>query len=649
MTVSRATLERWQKQAETVFATFKERRQFADELVHRDFAPRIDVRMGDRIADYRTPDLEASEQDFADILTMNPTRFAGVQSEQGQATEDAMTDAVLVAAHTWALIEDRGSWIDRSNAIGQTRYGLNVMRMLHHPIEEPDAKGKEAREEAMRKRPWPFYFEDTVVRACSWKERARRVQVFICETDIPVLQAMDDYAVEGSVLNKGKEIKKYEDGKKYQPYVMADNKLGWVGDGEVVDESLWEKTLKSTVIEYQDPERPCPICPDKHPLWTGVEIVRTASAKFKEGEIVQEYLLPYKHAGSFRVVPGRTTNDRDPHMRYRPLAIQMQVEAQIMNWALTMLQTLANRDASGSRVYGKLSEVPEDVRNRLPDEFWDKWSVPLPDTSANEIALLPPLEVWPSNLAPVLWDVYQDANRRFEAAKPNRFLLGENFQEAQQGTGSSNLQATQQAALPFNWLLAQSTNFLLEAKEDQFHAIRYWDHGASVDEEMHFYASLTGEEADYLKSGQAEAGKQVYVCASKLERGFRLSLVTQSETLQEQQDHHQEAMLLHDKGWLDAEQTVERLGFYDTDAQLRKLAKYRLQREMAPVKLQLQTAVLKTILAAVADIDPALLGVAQPQMAATDSGPDMTPPQPSVRLGPLDGPQSGASPVGAMA
>lgn len=641
-------IDRILKLVQEPFADFKEFRETWRDLVHRNIEPEMHVRLGADVAHYTTPDLEEAEHDFADVLTMNPTRFDAALREQGAHAQEAANDAKLVAAHTWAFVENRGRWIDRANAIGQSRYGVNVLRMMHTPIEEPEGKD---REEYMRQRPWPFYFEQASVLGSAWQMKRQGWNVFVYEYEVPVVAARDEYEIQGKVLNRGKSSKMYEDDRKYRPAIdKATNKMCWVGDDDEVDQSLWSRTLKGIVIEYQDQDNLCPICPDKHPLWTGIETLRADGQPVKEGEIIQEYVLPYKHAGSFRVVPGRVVEqETDPHRKYRPLEYRLLVEATIINWCDSMLQTLANRDSSDSRLYASLAKLSDAVANRIPDEFWSTMKIRLPDPDSNEIPVVPAeLLAWPAQASELLMEYRNAAAERFERAKPNRFLVGENYQEAESGTGSANLQSTQQARLPFGWLLAQSDDFMLKAKEDQFHAIRYWDCICEdKSEETKFFVSLIGEEP--LRSGSAEAGQEVYVSASKLEYSFDLVLRTESETLQEQQAKQQMAMLKHDKGWIDDEQTVEALGFYDSEAQLRRIRKYQLRQALAPEILEAQKAVLKVLFYELAGIDPMLVQGLQgmtPMQAAQPgaTGPNVQPPQPTVTLPPLQGP-SGGGPV----
>lgn len=629
---TRVDIEHWVTQVRDQFATFATTRKTWDKLVQRELEPSLDPRLGGTPVNYKTPDLEEAEHDYGDILTMNPTRFAGIQRETGAHAENAMGDAVLVAAKTWQD-ENTGRWIDRANSLGQARYGVNIMRMLHREI-EPDED---------RNVSWPFYFEDVVVTACGWLRRNRRAHVFVYEYEIPIIEACDAISVSGKAL-KGK-AGDYSDSKRYVPAIDQAGKLAWVGDAEERDTSNWDKTLKGVVVEYQDKDKMCPVCDDKHPLWCGMEILYGDDENMKDGVIISEYTLPYRHAGSFRIVPGRTSNSRNPHWYYRPLEYRLIVEATVINWCLSVLLLLANRDSAEDRLYETLSGMPDGVASRLAihEDAWEKDTIDMPESGGGKIPVLPgKLEMWPAQLAEVLWQVYEDAVRRFEAAKPNRFLMGENNQEAAQGTGTANLQALQQSRMPFSWLLSQSDTFILEAKEDQFHAIRYWDHEAETSEEMHFGVDLGGEEP--TKGLSPTAGEHRYVSASKLKYKFDLTLVTESETLQEQSERRRQAYEAYDRGWIDDAQVIEAIGYADVEAQQRRIAKYQLKRDMAPVKRNAQKATLMALMSAVSDIDPMLIQSGMMPPAPPMGAPEGAP-APAVTLPPVQGMSGGPSPV----
>jgi len=639
----RETLERWYKEAGDAFNDWEHYRKSYDLLVQRQFSPNVDARLGIDTAEYQTPALEKAEMDYVDILCMNRPRFAGVPGAGGVHTADAMRDGVLWAARSWED-ENHGGWLTRAIAQGQVRYGGKFLRMLHHPIEEPEG---EDREEAMKNRPHPWYFESLPDVSCKMLERNGKPQAFFVEMSIPVLSAKESYAVDGERIGQKK-------GKKYSPTVLADGKLGWLGDGEEPEKETWQRNIKALIVEYLDWNQRCPVCPDKHPLWCGMELV-SADGNWSKGEVVNYYTLPYKHAPTIRFVPGRVTNATNPHWKYRPMAFELYVEATIINWCHSVLMTLGSRDSSMTQVYGVLSSMPDQVAARIPQEFWDTMSIPLPDP--NEIAVSPvKLEAWPVQLAPIFLEVLTKAEERFYRAMPNRWLTGEAQQEAATATGTAVALQTQQAALPFDWPLTQKDTFIRQAKEDQLHAMRYWDHVEDKDTEQKYFATVTADLP--VKGLTPEEGEQVYMSASKAAYAFTLTLATPNETLQEQVARQQMAWQNYEKGAITSEQLVEQLGYHDTKAQLVKLRTEYLRRLAEPmIKTQLQMATLKFLTEQMAQIDPMLAQyfgqVMNPMQQQAPSGAMGQPPMgwgdSSVRLPALNGVSGGSQMVGGVA
>lgn len=648
-TPTRETIDSWLHQVREQFQEFHHYRTLWDQMVHRELSPVLDKRLGRNVAQYKTPDLEEVEQLVADIMTMAPSRFVGNLRQEGTKAEEAMKEGVLFASHTWGLIEDSSSWIDRAVGIDHARHGVSVMRMLHNPLEDPDIGDDDDLEDALEQ-PWPFYFEHVDIEAAGWIMKNRKAEAFIYEYEAPMLTLGEDFKVTGKLLAKRAPAKGYAESATYVPSVDQAGKLAWVGDSTARDRSTWTKKMRGVIVEYLDKDKTCPVCDDKHPLWCGVEIMCGESDEIQDGEVVREYTLPYKHAPSFRIVPGReNVAERSPHWRYRPLLYTLLVEAAVINWCLSVLLTLANRDSADNRIYATLAGMPNDIADRIPGEFWEDMTIDLPDQEKGEVKVLPAkLEAWPAKLAEVLFQVYQDAVRRFEAAKPSRFQTGTNYDEAAQGTMTANLQATQQSALPFRWLMAQKDVFIREAKADQWHAVRYWEYEKGTKGETKFRVNLSGEEQ---VQGDPQAGKSVYLSASKVEYQYDLVIITESDTLQEQAEKRRQAQEGYNGGWLDDEQVIEAYGFYNIDAQKRRLRKYQLKRAAAPRFEAAKLDTLTKLAAVVAGIDPSLLMQGRPQMPASPvgqpqpvgaGGAPAVPPQAAV----VDGVSGGSSPLG---
>ncbi len=143
-------------------------------------------------------------------------------------------------------------------------------------------------------------------------------------------------------------------------------------------------------------------------------MVRGADEKRADACVVHEYVLPYKHGGSYRIIPGRASNDPEPNYRYRPLNYQAFIEATVMNWAWSVLQTLANRDSSNDHLYADMSKMAPEIAARVPDEFFASLKIPRPDVGTGDIPLLPALVEWPSKTSEILQFVYEEAKKNLK-------------------------------------------------------------------------------------------------------------------------------------------------------------------------------------------------------------------------------------------
>lgn len=244
-------------------------------------------------------------------------------------------------------------------------------------------------------------------------------------------------------------------------------------------------------------------------------------------------------------------------------------------------------------------------------------------------------------------EMLKAARERFNRELPNPFLLGSNFEEASQGTGSANLSATQQARFPLSRLLAEDDNAIQLIVEDILHSIRYWDYEAKPEEERRYYVTATGGEE--LMRGGAKAGESLYMSASMIESGFEITLKTSAETLQEQAERRRQAIEGLKMGAITSAQFIQDWGYADADHQMRELRKERLKKRNEGLKAAAQDEIVKALFLTLADImvPPAAAGV-PPSPPAAGAPPGEGMPQPTVRLPALDGPSGGASPVEAM-
>ena len=613
MAVDLRWLEQKAREAESEFSDMHSTRRDYDDLIHRYVRPVTDPRLGNIAtgADYRTPDLEEAEHDVCDVLGETP-RFDAVPGREGPAAEADANNAALWAARLNNIL-DEGGWWGRRLSAGQFRHGYKITRLLYRELEEPEGD----REEYLKHCPPRFYLEDVDNLGVSWLRHANEIEMIFWEYELPLIRANEQYEVDGWRLGK-------EPGKRYRPLAdrLHQNKLTWVGDdrAENNESAQWTEKVKVTVVEWRDHNDHCPICADKHGLWHGAEIVRLSGAKLQDGDVVDEYVLPYKYEPTLRLTVGRESADREPHFRYRPYGYPLFVEAATINWANTVLFALANKDSSWENVYAILGNMPPEVANRIPNEVFEKMAVKVPDQRSQEIPVLPELAVWPTNnLESTFLEMKRDAETRFRDKKPNRFLLGTAFDEATQATGSAYISSVQQAALPFDHLLKQQDKTRRRIMEDIFHAIRYWDVSRGDLPEWKHYVTLMGSET--LAKGEAKPGKQLYLSASKLETNPELVLVTASETLAEKAERQRQALERWQAGFADDEQTMEELGYYDTTGQKKRIIKQRIRREMAPFMEQVRASLIRVMAPVIFDMDPSLIPPDPNMLAQMAAGP----------------------------
>ena len=635
-------VDTWLREVQSLWSTAVSERRKLDNLVHRKSKPFINLKLGAEVDDFRTADLEDSEHDVIDILTMSPTRFGGAPLDVDTDVLQDVKDAVLWAARTWD-IENQGRWLDRAYAAGAARYGLKWLRMLCHDQSEPDTDDLDKRKKEYQQRPHPWYFESMADLACGTITRSNQVQAILYDYEVPYLSAREDYATDGLKIGKSKD-------ETYYPTVQNDGKLGWLAEDIAADTSsqLGHK-IRVTLCEYRDFDNLCPICPDHHPMWSGIEIIRNASnADPSTGLIVQEYTLPYRHAGTMRLIAGRTNDlDKDdPHFYYRPLLFRLYVEATVMNWCRATLHTLANRDSSTERVYLDASTIPSEAIPRIPDEFWQSPVMKTPEVDSGEITVTQgKLYQWPVQASELLMKVYDEAKEAFEKAKPSRWLLGENYTEAAQGTGTANVIGAEQAHLPFDWPLSQMDDFIIKCKEDQWHAIRYWDRDSPKGAETYYYATLTGNE--HVRGMRADANSRVYITASKLSHDIGLYAETSKDTPQGKKEKRQAALQGKQAGIFTSQQVLRLWDFDDVEGQMIQLEQERAYEMMRPKQDQVFLNTIDIILAELWDVDPSLLTpmpVVSPPEPVSPPGRPRQAPTPNINPPPITQPSGGAAP-----
>lgn len=635
--ITDSQVDTWLKEVKTLWSPAWDHRAKLDRLVHRQYSPALNPKLGAEVDDYQTAALESSEFDVIEILTMSPTRFGGAPLDVSTDTLSDVKDVVLHARRTWD-IENAGRWIDRAYAAGAARYGFKWIRMSCHDHGEPETDDLKERKKEFEGRPHPWYFESMADLSTGAIMRSNQVQAVISDYEIPYLTAREVYARE-------------EDGVTQYPTIVNDGSIGWLSEDTIPESSTLSKKVRVTVCEYRDFTKPCPICADHHPLWSGVEIVRGGlDSKSHTGLRVQEYTLPYRHAGSMRLIAGRTNalDANDPHFFFRPLLLEMYVEATVMNWVTATLHTLANRDSSTERVYMDETTIPAEAVPRIPEEFWQSPVMQVPEVGSGEIPITRgKLYMWPVQASQMLVKVYDEALARFERAKPSRWLLGENYTEAAQGTGTANVIGAEQAHLPYDWPLSQIDDFIIKCKEDQWHAIRYWDNEAPKGAEVDYYATLTGNERVY--GIHSEANRRVHINASKLAHDIGLFVETSKDTPQGKVQKRQMAIQGKQAGIFTSPQVLRMWDFDDIEGQMIMLEQERAYQALRPKQDQVMLNTMDIILAELWDIDPSLLTpmpVVSPPSPVSPVGRPRQAPTPNVNPPAITQPGGGANPGG---
>ena len=527
--------------------------------------------------DYQSPDAEKAIFDLVDFLMINRTMWAISVMEQGSRAKDWGRDILLTLASGWEQMS-WGRWVEAATAEGQVGHGVKVMQLCHHDPDEydPDAKPKE-----LARARWPWYLKNTPTLSCYWFDREQEIDAFWCEYDIPLIDAWRD------LKNKdGQRLGGWREGKGV-----------WMGDDEMPDKDAWNNRFRVLVRDARNPKNiKCPLDGCDHYLRQISYYVTPDGGSFDEAELMDEYDSPYPRC-SFKAVAGRKSNRTDPHRKYRPLLFPLFTELRWRNFLVTLLATLSRRDYSDEDVMIELTAGAKAMGVELPEPGPDG-SVKYGKAGPGEYLVVAgkPVRI-PKNISEHLAYLIELSDQKIRDYLPNPFIMGTNFAEAREGTGTANVAATQQARLPFDRMLTQLDAFKVEVMDDIAHAIRFWSH-AGLD--YRFYQATSGGLP--IKTSY-EDGELVYISAEKVSIAYQLKLKTKSETLQEQQEAYLLAKDQHAAGFIDTEQVWEAGGITDIEGQRRRVLKEGLWNESWPKYKQAMLLLLDRIVEAEAGIN----------------------------------------------
>lgn len=554
------------RQARAVFekAEFYDARRDWDRLIEREFPTKLqpELALYQEGIDYETPDGEQTKFDHCDVLMMNPTevRVTATDKNQTDTGKRKARTLMLMLARAWAeMNQDR--WWDASVGEGQVSHGLKVMRLNWHPREDLNEGAEYA--------PWPFYWEDVDIYGTAWLEKENEPNVFYYEFERPSIDS-----------------RKYENGR---PYNDSDGKLAWLGDGEALDQTLWEGKVKYLIRDAPHPKaEACPVKDCNHARRIITLCCYGQNESAKEGYKLEEIDSPFP-GSAFMIIPARRSFNRNPHKRFRPLMYPLLVEMWWHNYLVTLLATLARKDASEDNGYLTLPD--KDVL-QPEDGIASTYEKPAP--GSNELPVLPSeVRKFPSGISQHLVTLIQQSRERMARYMANRFLTGTAFEEASDAGVGTYIQASQQAALPYNRLLAQSDAAIRKALNYMIHAIKYWDAVTPSDSQQAYGLTWAASDHVVVGYGSPKDGERLEMTAADLDFPFDIKVKTASETVAEQAQNWSLGKDKYQSGVYGVEDLMRAAGVRDVEGQKRAMYKERLRKRYAPIQEQRQILVLE--------------------------------------------------------
>jgi len=640
------------RQAKSRFTKFQESRKNYDKILARDFPTELPPELtgAQEGLDYQTPDVEKAVFDHMDVLVMNPTVYDVLMLEDSDTARETGRTNLLWTTRGWEY-ENHNRWWDRAVAEGQVRHGKKTMALRYHPQKEPDVdvgekpgdeaseeehteyanKRNKARDDEFRKRQHPFFWTDCDIYGCYWLGDERREEgpdVFFYEYEIPYIEAIHRFSAPG------------------KKFSLSDaGKVGWLGEGESDPcSNPDQKTVKCLVRDGRDLSgRRCIIPGCDHPQRTiSIYVTESGESSEYDDEAVEEYDSPFPGCSYF-VIGGRSSTDRDPDRRFRPLMYPLYVEAAWQNYLNTVLATMARTDYSDDYFYLDTSKAPPHVT--IP-EGGTAVQIEQADLQGGNIPTLPgTVQRFPKTMSPHLMEMLNQSLKRLETYMPNRFVTGQAFTEASNATGTAFIQQAQQAALPYNMLLSASDEAQLKSRRYEYHAIRYWAEAEPADAKTRYYSVMTGN-TDIVKMSRhsTSAGEVVWVDANKVANNFDLQVRTKSETLAEEGARWLQAKDQHMYGVLTTDQLLRAAGTDDIQGQKEALRMEEIRADVQPLitEIRRRRIIQKASVRTGMDFG-ALIGqpVFNPDQSVNTQMPPETPPT-APQGGPPQAPQTSA-------
>lgn len=553
--------------------------------------------------DYQTAAVEELMFDIVDIIGSAEPEVQVINREgkSGPAIDKFMREAEMWFAtelHKLCPLE----W-HYSSGEGQVRHGGRWWRICNHEVKEPEyetvagdaKKTLSNRSEVMRKRSNPWYMDDIDYRGMTWLERNNVLTHAFYKVEMPILTAYREYQ-----------------GDKNEKLYLKDGKLCFDADGEAPDYNQWAGESVQVLIADCPTEEDCPLGCEDHKQRVITTIVYQAG-KLGEGQIVSEQASPYPGC-SFIMVPGRVSNERDYDLKYRSLLETAYVEAGFLNYVTTIMAILARGELKDDGLYIAASELDENQIRAITDAGFQ---VQRMDVTGENIPMYPgQLLRVPRGASPYFAELKKDAERRLEQSIGRfKVLLGLNYEEARDGTGQANMNMLQQQRHPINRMAVLKSLVMMKIADYIRHCVMWWDSGSEPSAYYEFAATTSGDEL--IQTGKAESGQTVVMTKADMERGFFVRVVTDTETLAEQNARLFGDLQLYDRELLTDEMLMERNGFKDIEGLKRKWREADLKKMMNPIVLNMQRVVAKYLIAVEAGVDTTELEVMVKEALAT--------------------------------
>ena len=541
---------------------------------------------------YQTPELLKALFDQGEVLVMNPVIFGVNALDQADSAKVTGREIMLWTARGWEY-ENDGRWWDKAVGHGQIRHGIKTMaQRWNHASIEPEQTALEANgvEEAMaviskaasglvnalkdnrdakKDQKWvkhPFYWLPCDYKGMSWMGNPNREE----GADVAYYQYQIAYSQAKSEFSSATR----------QFTLSRLGKVAWVDRSQSIEsEYTGDAVIWVTVRDARklDGSR-CKVAGCDHPQRDISVYASLTGEELNEEDLVDTIDSPFP-GNSFHIIGGRTTDDDDLNLSYTPLMMPMYVEAVWQNYLTTTMATIARQDYSDDYFYIDLSNVPAHVR--IP-EGGVLMSVERPEPGSGELPLYPgPVQKYPRSMSPHFLELLNQSHQRMVEFKMNRFLSGQAYTEASNATALAFKSQYQQAALPFNGLLANSAMVIRRSRRYEIHAIKFWGLSEPKESKTRYYAIMTGSES--VKGRKAKSGETIWVDADKLNLDFDISVTSASETLAEQEQRWVLGKDMYSSGVYDEEDLITSAGIEDVEGQLEKLRASYVVEDMSPL------------------------------------------------------------------